>query len=37
MSKMKYLECCIKESLRIYPSVPFLARSIETDLKLGKP
>jgi cytochrome P450 len=34
MTQMKYLECCIKESLRIYPSVPFIGRSIETDLQL---
>jgi len=36
MTKMKYLECCIKEGLRMYPSVPMLARSINSDLKLGK-
>lgn len=25
--KMKYLECCLKESQRLYPSVPFIART----------
>lgn len=36
LSKMKYLESCIKESLRIYPSVPFIGRKLATDLTLGE-
>jgi len=35
LTRMKYLELCIKESLRIYPSVPFIGRAIKTDCPLG--
>ncbi|CAH0581130.1 unnamed protein product [Chrysodeixis includens] len=34
LSKMKYLECCIKESLRLYPSVHFMARLLTEDVKV---
>ncbi len=36
ISKMKYLECCVKESLRLYPSVPWFTRQVNTDISLGK-
>ncbi|OXU22693.1 hypothetical protein TSAR_008363 [Trichomalopsis sarcophagae] len=33
---MRWLECCIKEALRLYPSVPIFARKLGEDVKVGK-
>lgn len=33
---MRYLECCIKEALRLFPSVPMMGRSVKEDVKIGK-
>ncbi|XP_076647597.1 cytochrome P450 4C1 [Halictus rubicundus] len=35
LQNLPYLERCIKESLRLYPSVPFISRRPEMDLKLN--
>ncbi|GMT21525.1 hypothetical protein PFISCL1PPCAC_12822, partial [Pristionchus fissidentatus] len=33
--KLVYLDRCIKETLRLFPSVPFMLRHLENDLKMG--
>ncbi|NP_001165987.1 cytochrome P450 4AB6 isoform X1 [Nasonia vitripennis] len=34
IQQLNYLELCIKESLRLYPSVPFISRGVTKDLHL---
>ncbi|XP_023224143.1 cytochrome P450 4C1-like [Centruroides sculpturatus] len=35
LTKMTYLECVIKESMRIYPPGPFIARKNPTEMKIS--
>ncbi|KAI9563275.1 hypothetical protein GHT06_010733 [Daphnia sinensis] len=35
ISELKYLECCIKETLRLYPSLPGPMRTLTEDVELG--
>ncbi|XP_050346912.1 cytochrome P450 4c3-like [Nymphalis io] len=35
LNEMKYIECCIKETLRIYPSVPYISRHLNDEVVLG--
>lgn len=34
LANLKYLECCIKEALRLFPSVPVVARTLENSIKI---
>nr|QST15029.1 CYP4BY5 protein [Diaphanosoma celebensis] len=36
VTRMKYLECCAKETLRLYPSVPGILRNLTEDVNIGK-
>ncbi|CAN7939785.1 unnamed protein product, partial [Ixodes hexagonus] len=34
LKQMKYLECCLKEGLRLYPSFPYIGRVLDHDLEI---
>lgn len=34
LRQMKYIECVVKESQRLYPSVPILGRTLSTDINV---
>lgn len=36
IKKMRYLENCIKEALRLYPSVPVIARKLTENEVIGE-
>uniref|UniRef100_A0A915EHQ1 Cytochrome P450 n=1 Tax=Ditylenchus dipsaci TaxID=166011 RepID=A0A915EHQ1_9BILA len=35
LGQLRYLECCIKETLRLYPSVPIISRRLGSDSTIG--
>lgn len=36
ISELKYLECVIKESLRMYPVLAFITRNLNEEVQIGK-
>ena len=36
LKKLKYLERCIKEALRVRPSVPQFTRKVEQDIEISE-
>lgn len=35
IKSLKYLECCVKEGLRLCPSVPFIGRRLHEDMQIN--
>ena len=36
LKELKYMECCIKESLRLYPTVPQFSRQLREPIEIGE-
>ncbi|XP_053682550.1 cytochrome P450 4c3-like [Sabethes cyaneus] len=36
LNEMKYLDCCIKEALRLFPSIPIIARNLTEDVLIDE-
>lgn len=36
LERLVYLEMVLKETMRLWPSIPFIARSLTEDVELGK-
>lgn len=34
LTKLRYLDAFVKESMRLYPPVPIISRNVEQDIKL---
>lgn len=36
LNELKYIDYIVKETLRLYPVLPFLTRTTSEDIELGK-
>jgi cytochrome P450 family 4 len=36
INELTYLECVIKETLRLFPSIPFIGREVQEDFMYSK-
>ncbi|XP_064458383.1 cytochrome P450 4c3-like [Ornithodoros turicata] len=36
IKQLKYMDCVVKEALRLYPPLPIIAREFQTDTQIGK-
>lgn len=35
LSKLKYTEMCVKETMRLFPVLPFIARHSDEEIEIG--
>ena len=36
IANLNFMECCIKETLRLYPSVHFMERIVTEEIQIGR-
>jgi len=35
LPNLQFLECCIKEAMRLYSPVPYIKRAVEQEIQIG--